>query len=76
VKGLVDALNQIKANTVIVLVEQNFSMASGVGDRFHILDDGRVVKSGPMEDLIHDETLKSKYLGISGTRAEVQKRRE
>ncbi len=76
VESLVGALNQIKANTVIVLVEQNFSMASGVGDRFHILDDGRVVKSGRMEDLIHDETLKSKYLGISGTSAEVQKRRE
>lgn len=67
VDGLIDALNQIKANKVIVLVEQNFYMASAVGDDFYILDDGMVVESGSMEDLVHDETLKSRYLGISET---------
>jgi branched-chain amino acid transport system ATP-binding protein len=66
VDGVIDALNQIKVNTVIVLVEQNFYMASAVGDDFYILDDGRVVESGSMEDLVQDEALKSKYLGISG----------
>ncbi len=66
VDGLIEALNHIKANTVIVLVEQNFYMASAVGDDFYILDDGRVVESGSMEDLVLDEALKSKYLGISG----------
>ncbi len=73
VEGLIDALNQIKATTVIVLVEQNFYMASAVGDDFYILDDGRVVADGFMKDLVHDETLKSMYLGISETNGQIEK---
>jgi len=46
-------------------VEQNFYMASSVGDYFYILDDGMVVHNGVMEELEKDEELKSKYLGIS-----------
>lgn len=67
VDGLIEALNQIKATTVIVLVEQNFYMASAVGDDYYILDDGVSVANGSMENLVHDESLKSKYLGISET---------
>jgi branched-chain amino acid transport system ATP-binding protein len=65
VESLVSAINQIKEHSVVILVEQNFSMASAVGDNFFILDDGRVVHSGAMEDLVHDEDLKSSYLGIA-----------
>ncbi|MBK5100929.1 MAG: hypothetical protein JJE15_08065, partial [Desulfobacteraceae bacterium] len=39
--------------------------ASSVGDNFYVLDDGIVVHSGVMENLVHDEELKSNYLGIS-----------
>lgn len=65
VESLIKAISQIKERSVVILVEQNFSMASAVGDNFYILDDGRVVHSGVMEDLVHDEELKSSYLGIS-----------
>ena len=65
IESLIDAINQIKRNSVVVLVEQNFYMASRVGDVFHIMDDGRVVHSGKMADLVADEGLQSKYLGIS-----------
>ena len=65
VDALIDAINQIKEHNVVVLVEQNFYMASLVGDHFYILDDGRVVQSGLMEELTRDEELKSRYLGIS-----------
>jgi branched-chain amino acid transport system ATP-binding protein len=65
VEALIEAINQIKEYSVVVLVEQNFHMASSVGDYFYILDDGMVVHSGLMEELVHDEGLKSKYLGIS-----------
>ncbi len=49
----------------LVLVEQNFYMASSVGDDFFILDDGRVVHSGRVEELVQNEELQSRYLGIS-----------
>ena len=65
VEALIEAINQIKLHSVVVLVEQNFYMASAVGDDFYILDDGRVVRSGIMETLVQDEDLKRKYLGIS-----------
>ena len=65
VDALIEAINQIKEHSVVVLVEQNFYMASSVGDYFYILDDGIVVHSGLMEELVNDEGLKSKYLGIT-----------
>jgi branched-chain amino acid transport system ATP-binding protein len=65
VDALIEAINQIKEHSVVVLVEQNFYMASCVGDHFYILDDGMVVHSGNMEDLVDDEELKSRFLGIS-----------
>lgn len=65
VESLIEAINRIKESSVVVLVEQNFYMASTVGDHFYILDDGMVVHSGMMEELIRDEGLKSRYLGIS-----------
>ena len=65
INALIDAIKQIKQHSVVVLVEQNFYMASSVGDHFYILDDGMVVHSGAMEDLVQDEEMQSKYLGIS-----------
>jgi branched-chain amino acid transport system ATP-binding protein len=65
INALIEAINQIKQHSVVVLVEQNFYMASSVGDHFYILDDGKVVHSGAMETLVKDEEMQSKYLGIS-----------
>ncbi len=68
INALIDAINQIKQHSVVVLVEQNFYMASSVGDHFYILDDGKVVQSGVMEELVQNEEMQSKYLGISKAR--------
>jgi len=65
VEALIDAINRIKSRSVVLLVEQNFHLASSVGDYFYILDDGLVVHGGEMGDLIRDEEMQSKYLGIS-----------
>jgi len=59
-----ESLLQIKDQTTIILVEQNFHLASLVGTDYFILDDGRVVHQGLMEDLVGDQELKQKYLGI------------
>jgi branched-chain amino acid transport system ATP-binding protein len=65
VDALIEAINQIKAHSVVVLVEQNFYMASCVGDHYYILDDGLVVHQGDMAELVENEEMKSRYLGIS-----------
>jgi branched-chain amino acid transport system ATP-binding protein len=59
-----ESLIQIKDHTTIILVEQNFHLASLVGMDYFILDDGRVVHQGFMEDLAEDHELKQRYLGI------------
>ncbi|MCF8146813.1 MAG: ABC transporter ATP-binding protein [Deltaproteobacteria bacterium] len=64
VEHLGNALNRIKDTTTVVLVEQNFYLASVVGQDYFILDDGRVAHQGLMEDLVNDHQLKQKYLGI------------
>lgn len=65
VEAVMESIQQMKETTTIVLVEQNFMMASNIGDRFYIIDDGQTIHHGQMEELKEDQTLKQKYLGIS-----------
>jgi len=65
IDALIEAINQVKQHSVVLLVEQNFYMASQVGDDYYILDDGKVVHSGAMQDLVEDKELQSRYLGIT-----------
>jgi branched-chain amino acid transport system ATP-binding protein len=65
VEQLAHAFNQLKSYTTIVLVEQNFWLASATGDRYYILDDGLTVHSGNMPDLIRDTDLQARYLGVA-----------
>ncbi len=62
---VMESILQMKDKTTIVLVEQNFMMASTIGDCFYIIDDGRTVSQGTMTQLKEDEAMKRKYLGIA-----------
>ena len=55
----------MKEKTTVLLVEQNFMMASQIGDYFYIMDNGRIVHNGFMEELREDKETCHKYLGIS-----------
>jgi branched-chain amino acid transport system ATP-binding protein len=65
VKKVMESILQIKDQTTIVLVEQNFMMASTIGDCFYMIDDGRTVSHGTMNQLKENEEMKRKYLGIA-----------
>ena len=65
VEKVMESILQMKNQTTIVLVEQNFMMASTIGDCFYIIDDGRTVSQGTMKHLKEDEEMKRKYLGIA-----------
>jgi branched-chain amino acid transport system ATP-binding protein len=65
VEKVMESILQMKDETTIVLVEQNFMMASTIGDCFYIIDDGRTVSNGTMKQLKEDEEMKRKYLGIA-----------
>lgn len=64
IEKVMEAITEMKKSTTIVLVEQNFIMASRIGDRYTLIDDGETVHAGEMADLIHNEEVKRKYLGI------------
>ncbi|PAQ13894.1 ABC transporter ATP-binding protein [Bacillaceae bacterium SAOS 7] len=65
VDKVMESIMQMKEKTTIVLVEQNFYMASTIGDHFYIVDDGKTVTDGAMKELKEDEQLRRKYLGIA-----------
>ena len=64
IEKVMEAISEMKKSTTIVLVEQNFFMASRIGDTYTLIDDGETVHAGMMKDLIQDEEFKRKYLGI------------
>jgi branched-chain amino acid transport system ATP-binding protein len=64
VEHLIAAVREMKRQATVLLVEQNFAMASALGDDFYLIDDGRTVHSGPMAALIGDATVKKRYLGV------------
>ena len=66
VKSMTAAIAELKrANTTILLVEQNFAMASQVGDTVAVMDDGRIVHTGTMAALAADAALQERLMGLS-----------
>ena len=49
----------------ILLVEQNLPLALSVADRTHILSRGQIVHSARPQELLANEEVKSRYLGVS-----------
>jgi branched-chain amino acid transport system ATP-binding protein len=64
IEHLVAALRAMKRHATVLLVEQNFAMASALADDFYLIDDGRTVHAGAMASLVADETMKMRYLGV------------
>ncbi|MFJ8064544.1 ABC transporter ATP-binding protein [Psychrobacillus sp. NPDC096426] len=64
IEKVMEAIIEMKKQTTIILVEQNFIMASRIGDTYTLIDDGETVQSGQMSELIQNEELKRQYLGI------------
>ena len=50
--------------TSVLLVEQNVKNALSIADRAYVLENGRVVLSGPGRDLLTDPALRRAYLGL------------
>lgn len=69
VQHMMDVFLQFKGKTTILLVEQNFTMASGLGDYYYLIDDGVTVHNGPMASLVASDELKRTYLGIASKAA-------
>jgi len=66
VQNMVQAFRELRqADTTILLVEQNFSVAAQLGDTVAVMDNGRVVHSGTMRELAEDVDLQTRLLGLA-----------
>lgn len=62
VRDVVDALERISDETTMILVEQNFSLAMSLADRFYLLDQGRVVESDDTAGVTAEDERIRRYL--------------
>jgi branched-chain amino acid transport system ATP-binding protein len=66
VRQVGDVIGELKREGLsILLVEQNLSMGLAVADRVHVISRGRVVHSSTPAELLANEEVKSRYLGVS-----------
>jgi branched-chain amino acid transport system ATP-binding protein len=66
INNMIDAFGQLKqTGTTILLVEQNISFAKRLGDHVAVMDNGRVVHAGPMQELTDNEAMQHDLLGLA-----------
>jgi branched-chain amino acid transport system ATP-binding protein len=66
VRSMIEAFKALKAaGETILIVEQNFYAASALGDNVIVMDDGRIVHSGAMREMVEDKKLQQRLLGLS-----------
>jgi branched-chain amino acid transport system ATP-binding protein len=70
VEQLYEAIAKIKTETTLLLVEQNVHLALGLVDRAYVLRQGKVVREGTRDDLLHNDWIRSAYLGAAGDASE------
>jgi branched-chain amino acid transport system ATP-binding protein len=65
IENLMTAIRQLSAKSTVLLVEQNFIVASQLAENYVIIEEGRSVKAGKMADLVNDAETIHRYLGAA-----------
>jgi branched-chain amino acid transport system ATP-binding protein len=65
IEQMILAIRKLAAKSTILLVEQNFIVASQLAEDYVIIEEGQSVKTGKMDDLIKDEQTIHRYLGAA-----------
>lgn len=63
IEQMMEAIRRLSTHSTVVLVEQNFIVASRLARDYVIIEEGRSVKTGLIKDLIDDEETIRRYLG-------------
>jgi branched-chain amino acid transport system ATP-binding protein len=48
----------------VILVEQNVAVSLKLAAQAYVLENGRIVMSGPGVELLHDDRIRQAYLGL------------
>ena len=54
IEQMMEAIQRLSAESTVVLVEQNFVVASQLAERYVIIEEGRSAKEGMMAELVND----------------------
>jgi len=65
IEQMMTAIRQLSAETTVLLVEQNFIVASRLAEYYVIVEEGKSVKQGNMADLVDDADTIHRYLGAA-----------
>ena len=70
VKTVFEIITTFKAmGKTILLVEQNAHKALEVADRAYVLEQGRILKTGPAREIAQDPAVRAAYLGTRSVAA-------
>ena len=65
IEQMMEAIRRLAAQSTVVLVEQNFLVASRLAEHYVIIEEGRSVQAGKMSDLAADKATIHRYLGAA-----------
>lgn len=73
VAEMFDTIHKIRdSGTAILVIEQNVHQTLQIADRGYVLENGRIVKDGSSEQLLHDPDVLRAYLGVRHERIRQQ----
>jgi branched-chain amino acid transport system ATP-binding protein len=62
---MMKAIRELSKDSTVILVEQNFLVASQLAEYYVIIEEGRSVQQGKMQDLVNDKAAIHRYLGAA-----------
>lgn len=65
IEQMMAAIQKLSFESTVLLVEQNFLVASHLASFYYLMDEGRTVQQGKMADLVQDKATIQRYLGAS-----------
>jgi branched-chain amino acid transport system ATP-binding protein len=65
IEQMMEAIRRMSAETTVLLVEQNFIVASQLAESYVIIEEGQSVQHGAMADLVQDQATIHRYLGAA-----------
>jgi len=65
IEQMMEAIRQLSDHSTVLLVEQNFIVASRLAQHYVIVEEGKSVQAGAMADLVNDQETIKRYLGAA-----------
>jgi len=65
IENMMSAIRELSKESTVILVEQNFLVASKLAEYYVIIEEGHSVQSGKMKDLANDKDAIHRFLGAA-----------